>query len=221
MTATTKPSTNSTTTTSAVKRFATGAAPNTNKPGSNTTFNRTATTTSKPTATPQSKEKEKEKEKESGSTNDSSKSSSTTTTPATTTTTTTAAATTPQPTAQQQLVSKYGSRIPRYPLDQLAANVARLKGRYPTLYVPSDFSNVRYQWHNALPMNRPLKFASSRCMFHIMSKDAHSIHGPNDAVYESSDADYRWTVKVSVYSLSLYLPTLSLFSFIRSILLIV
>lgn len=96
--------------------------------------------------------------------------------------------------------NRFACKIPRYHIDAASGNVALFKTRYPNLYVPSDFSNVRHQWAHSLPMHRPLKFASTRCLFHIMNKDAHSIAGPNEAVYEPADADYRWTVKVNCLS---------------------
>jgi hypothetical protein len=72
--------------------------------------------------------------------------------------------------------------------------VTGLKNRYSELYIPSDFTNSKNTWVNSLPLNRPLKF-TSRCLFHVMNKGAHSVE-VNNAIYDAPDADHTWTVKV-------------------------
>lgn len=78
-------------------------------------------------------------------------------------------------------------------------NVTGLKNRYTELYIPSDFTNSKNPWINSLPLNRPLKF-TSRCLFHIMNKEAHSIEA-NNAIFDAPDADHTWTVKVNIFLL--------------------
>lgn len=90
--------------------------------------------------------------------------------------------------------TKYTIKLPRDSFDLTVDNVSGIKAAHSNLYVPSDFSNAKYGWVNSLPINRPLKF-TSRCSFHIMSKDAHPLT-KNTAVLEPSDLDYRWNAKV-------------------------
>ncbi len=73
-------------------------------------------------------------------------------------------------------------------------NVTGVKNRYSELYIPSDFTNSKNTWVNSLPLNRPLKF-TSRCLFHVMNKGAHSVE-MNNAIYDAPDADHTWSVKV-------------------------
>ena len=73
-------------------------------------------------------------------------------------------------------------------------SISGVKSRYSQMYIPSDFINVKSNWQQSFPMNRPLKF-NSRCLFHVMNKDAHSVN-VNDAQYDPPDADHRWAVKV-------------------------
>jgi hypothetical protein len=77
--------------------------------------------------------------------------------------------------------------------------VSGLKARYSNLYIPSDFTNARIQYHTSLPLQRPLKF-DSRCLFHLMRKDATPIE-PNTSILDPPDSNHKWTVKVMLLAM--------------------
>ncbi|CAF0707138.1 unnamed protein product [Brachionus calyciflorus] len=95
--------------------------------------------------------------------------------------------------------NRYSIKLPKFPLDTLSNNVSTVKLRYPNLYIPSDYIYNKNSWLNSLSLNRPLKF-NSKCQFHIMSKDALPIQ-KNTSVYDATDVDYRWQVKVMLLAM--------------------
>ena len=86
---------------------------------------------------------------------------------------------------------------------RLSNTVSGLRSRYAQLYIPSDFIFVKNTWHNSLPINRTLRF-NSRCLFHVMRKEASSPVQPTEVVYDPPDADHTWTVKVLFILLAVF-----------------
>jgi hypothetical protein len=86
------------------------------------------------------------------------------------------------------------------PFHSLSSNVSGIKSRYGQLYIPSDFISVQNSWQTSLPIDRTLKF-NNRCLFHVMKKEAQPVGGPNTAVYDADDSDFRWSVKVMLLAM--------------------
>lgn len=74
-------------------------------------------------------------------------------------------------------------------------DVPSLSQRYHNLYIPSDFFNAYVKWGEAFPPQAPFSL-NNPCSYHMMNKDIENPYG-NDAVLEPSDADYRYSAKVS------------------------
>lgn len=74
-------------------------------------------------------------------------------------------------------------------------DVPGLSQRYTNLYVPSDFFNAQVKWGETFPPQTPFSI-NNPCAYHIMNKEIDSPTA-NDSILEPSDADYRFSAKVS------------------------
>lgn len=71
-----------------------------------------------------------------------------------------------------------------------------LKSRYSNMYIPSDFFNSEFTWHNAFPLLRPFQLGKA-CTFHVMHKDIDRV-GQNNAILDPPDADHIYSAKVGI-----------------------
>jgi len=91
--------------------------------------------------------------------------------------------------------------LPFNHLDQLLlyrkdATVVSLKSRYNNMYVPSDFFNAEFPWHDAFPLLRPFQLGKA-CTFHVMHKDVDRV-GQTGAALDPPDADHLYSAKVQI-----------------------
>ena len=65
------------------------------------------------------------------------------------------------------------------------------------MYVPSDFFNASFPWHESFPLTRPFQLGK-HCTFHVLHKDVERLGvGQNTAVLDPPDADHLYSAKVS------------------------
>jgi len=72
--------------------------------------------------------------------------------------------------------------------------VVTLKSRYTNMYIPSDFFNAEFPWHDAFPLLRPFQLGKPSS-FHVMHKEVERV-GQNTAVLDPPDADHLYSAKV-------------------------
>ena len=78
------------------------------------------------------------------------------------------------------------------------ACVVSLKTRYTNMYVPSDFFNATFPWHESFPLTRPFQLGKN-CTFHVLHKDVERLGvGQNTAVLDPPDADHLYSAKVGL-----------------------
>jgi len=73
-----------------------------------------------------------------------------------------------------------------------------LRKCYPTMYVPSDFFHVGYDWPDSVPAGSTGGGFSLKhdVMFHVLHKDVDDPAPLATAVIDPPDADYRFSAKV-------------------------
>lgn len=78
----------------------------------------------------------------------------------------------------------------------------QLRKRYPSLYIPSDFTDVSIEWPKTTPIENPISISTAPITYHILHKD---IDCPNENLQALNppDADFRFSVKVK-FSFSLF-----------------
>ena len=62
------------------------------------------------------------------------------------------------------------------------------------MYIPSDFFNAEFPWHDAFPLLRPFQLGKPSS-FHVMHKEVERV-GQNTAVLDPPDADHLYSAKV-------------------------
>lgn len=62
------------------------------------------------------------------------------------------------------------------------------------MYIPSDFFNAEFPWHEAFPLLRPFQLGKP-CSFHVLHKDVDRV-GQSPAVLDPPDADHLYSAKV-------------------------
>ena len=74
--------------------------------------------------------------------------------------------------------------------------VVALKSRYTNMYIPSDFFNATFPWHEGFPLTRPFQLGKN-CTFHVLHKDVERFgSGQSTAVFDPPDADHLYSAKV-------------------------
>lgn len=97
-----------------------------------------------------------------------------------------------------RIIPRYVVQVPKCQLSMREASVVALKTRYNNMYIPSDFFNADFPWHEAFPLLRPFQLGKS-CTFHVMHKDVERV-GQNLAVLDPPDADHLFSAKVMLIS---------------------
>lgn len=87
--------------------------------------------------------------------------------------------------------------------NEATQTVVQLRKRYPSLYVPSDFSEASIEWPRTTPIENPLSVSASPVTFHVLHKDV-DCPGEKLPVLSPPDADYRFSAKVSLLKLMPY-----------------
>ncbi|XP_052772614.1 cell division cycle and apoptosis regulator protein 1-like [Mya arenaria] len=95
---------------------------------------------------------------------------------------------------RQRIIPRYVVQVPKTLLTLRNASVVTLKSRYTNMYIPSDFFNAEFPWHDAFPLLRPFQLGKP-CSFHVMHKDIERV-GQNTAVLDPPDADHLFSAKV-------------------------
>jgi hypothetical protein len=106
----------------------------------------------------------------------------------------------PKSRRRSRIVPRYMVQIPKIALDLSEADVLEIRRRYSNLYIPSDFFYTHFRWVDAFPPDKPFTM-NKPCVFHIMNKEVDPVV-ENDAVLEPPDADYLFSAKVMLMSMS-------------------
>ncbi|XP_052262655.1 cell division cycle and apoptosis regulator protein 1-like isoform X2 [Dreissena polymorpha] len=93
-----------------------------------------------------------------------------------------------------RVVPRYVVQVPKILLNMKDASVLTLKSRYANMYIPSDFFNAEFPWHEAFPLLRPFQLGKP-CTFHVLHKDVDRV-GQSPAVLDPPDADHLYSAKV-------------------------
>ncbi|KAM3721102.1 Cell division cycle and apoptosis regulator protein [Dirofilaria immitis] len=104
------------------------------------------------------------------------------------------------PRRRARIIPRYQCYIPKPPvLNGTRQTVMQLRKRYPSLYIPSDFSDVSIEWPKTTPIENPISISTAPITYHILNKD---IDPPDETLQTLSppDADYRFSVKVVLMS---------------------
>ncbi|EEZ98940.2 cell division cycle and apoptosis regulator protein 1 [Tribolium castaneum] len=106
----------------------------------------------------------------------------------------------PKSRRRSRIVPRYMVQIPKIALDLSEADVLEIRRRYANLYIPSDFFYTHFRWVDAFPPDKPFTM-NKPSFFHIMNKEVDPVV-ENDAVLEPPDADYLFSAKVMLMSMS-------------------
>lgn len=99
-----------------------------------------------------------------------------------------------------RIVPRYMVQVPKFSLDMKNVCVVALKSRYTNMYIPSDFFNATFPWHEGFPLTRPFQLGKN-CTFHVLHKDVERLGvGQNTAVLDPPDADHLYSAKVMLIS---------------------
>lgn len=99
-----------------------------------------------------------------------------------------------------RIVPRYMVQVPKYSLGMKHACVLNLKTRYTNMYIPSDFFNATFPWHESFPLTRPFQLGK-HCTFHVLHKDVERLGpGQNTAVLDPPDVDHLYSAKVMLIS---------------------
>ncbi|VDK73790.1 unnamed protein product [Litomosoides sigmodontis] len=104
------------------------------------------------------------------------------------------------PRRRARIIPRYQCYIPKPPiLNGTKQTVMQLRKRYPSLYIPSDFSDVSIEWPKTTPIENPIPISAAPITYHVLHKD---IDCPNESLQALNppDADYRFSVKVVLMS---------------------
>uniref|UniRef100_A0A915PP47 SAP domain-containing protein n=1 Tax=Setaria digitata TaxID=48799 RepID=A0A915PP47_9BILA len=104
------------------------------------------------------------------------------------------------PRRRARIIPRYQCYIPKPPiLNGTKQTVMQLRKRYPSLYIPSDFSDASIEWPKTTPMDNPISISTTPITYHVLHKDIDSP-SENLAALNPPDADYRFSVKVVLMS---------------------
>ncbi|VDK62312.1 unnamed protein product [Onchocerca ochengi] len=104
------------------------------------------------------------------------------------------------PRRRTRIIPRYQCYIPKPPiLNGTRQTVMQLRKRYPSLYIPSDFTDVSIEWPKTTPIENPISISTTPITYHILHKDIDSPN-ENSQALNPSDADYRFSVKVVLMS---------------------
>ncbi|CAF4085158.1 unnamed protein product [Rotaria sp. Silwood2] len=94
---------------------------------------------------------------------------------------------------------KYTCTLPKASLDCSELNLTQIRSRYTRLHIPSDFYHASYSWHQAIPLDHPLKFITP-CSFHVFNKNVPRLFNDNVSIIDPPDVNYTWNVRVMLMS---------------------
>ncbi|KAJ3646146.1 hypothetical protein Zmor_023748, partial [Zophobas morio] len=106
----------------------------------------------------------------------------------------------PKSRRRSRIVPRYMVQIPKIALNLSEADVLEIRRRYTNLYIPSDFFYTHFRWVDAFPPDKPFTM-NKPSFFHIMNKEVDPVV-ENDAILEPPDADYLFSAKVMLMSMS-------------------
>uniref|UniRef100_A0A1B0GAE5 SAP domain-containing protein n=1 Tax=Glossina morsitans morsitans TaxID=37546 RepID=A0A1B0GAE5_GLOMM len=97
-------------------------------------------------------------------------------------------------------IRRYMVQIPKFQLAYKSADVQKLRQRYSTLYIPSDFFHANIKWSQTFALDNPFSMRRP-CQFHIMHKLVETPFEQKSELLEPSDANYLYSAKVMLLSL--------------------
>ncbi|VDN01647.1 unnamed protein product [Thelazia callipaeda] len=104
------------------------------------------------------------------------------------------------PRRRARVIPRYQCYLPKAPIsNEVEQTVMQLRKRYPSLYIPSDFSDASIEWPKRTPIENPLSISATPITFHILHKDV-DYPGEKLPVLNPPDLDNRFSAKVVLMS---------------------
>lgn len=89
---------------------------------------------------------------------------------------------------------RYMVQFARRDVTRKSSNVLNLKQSFSSLYIPSDFFSVEYNWQNSFTLQQPL--SAGKCHFYVLHKDVEMLEDIEPGILNPPDVDHTWAAKV-------------------------